>query len=178
MSNDSFTIDIFELFDFFVPLSVFEWIVSLTVFPFLSILYIVVLYVVYKNKSHDYANPYYTMLFGNGICDIGMLIYTIYTIINDTAQKHVLGKSIDNIIGYVFYWSLGWYGVQIFGVLIASNRLIAIVWNHKYKSIEIKHARYLVFFGVLTSLVIPLPIAVDPGFGYLSIFKVGFNNLR
>jgi len=165
-----------DIFRIFLPLSPPEWVITLTVFPILLILYLTVLFVVFKNKNKpnsDFNNSYYNLLCGNGICDVAMLIYTVYTVIIDTVQARVFGKLIDSIVGYVFYWSVGWYGAQIFPALIATNRLVAILWFQHYDFwFSVRRAKISVLLGLLVSFAIPLPVAVYTGFMYTSVFKV------
>jgi len=175
MNNTSSIADdkvFFQLFDLFSPLSKFEWFTMLTIFPTLVFLYLLVLFVVYKNKSGDFRNPYYVFLLANGICDLAMLIYTVYSVLLDTVQNRVLGNFMDNVISFVFYWALGWYGTQIFSAMIATNRFFAIVFHNRYALYTVEHARILTLFGFVVSMAIPLPIITHNRFKYMALFKV------
>jgi len=144
-----------------------------TFFPVSLFLYLIILFVVYRNESLNFNNPFHVLLLYNGFCDISMLIYSLYSILIDVAQKRVFGLWIDSLVSYLFYWALGWYGTQIFAALIASNRFFALVLYDRYALFTVGQARRLAWAGILLSLMIPLPILIDTGIEYISLFKVG-----
>jgi len=173
--TEEWAFDIYALFDIFVPLSRLEWAVTLTLFPFLVLLYITVIFKIYTDKSDDYRkNPFYTLICATAICDFGMHIYTVYSIVLDTVKYRFLGQKFDSLMAYVFYWALGWYGTQIFNVLVAFNRFYAFIFNSHYSSFFTKtKARVLSLIGIIVSLLIPLPVHIHTSFKYVSMFKVG-----
>uniref|UniRef100_A0A915HL08 Uncharacterized protein n=1 Tax=Romanomermis culicivorax TaxID=13658 RepID=A0A915HL08_ROMCU len=78
--------------------------------------YVVVLYTINHSNDSDYSNPFYTLITGTGIADLGMLLFNVYGILYDILGYRYLGGKLDSFLGFLLYWSLGWYGTQIFVV--------------------------------------------------------------
>jgi len=111
MTNNTTAQNPLDKFFVFSPLSLFEWATFHTVFPALVFLYLVVLFVVYANKSGHFSNAYFVFLFNHGLCDMYLALFTVYSIILDTAQKFLFGSVFDNFMAFLFF--ICYYSTQI-----------------------------------------------------------------
>uniref|UniRef100_A0A915I8R9 7TM GPCR serpentine receptor class x (Srx) domain-containing protein n=1 Tax=Romanomermis culicivorax TaxID=13658 RepID=A0A915I8R9_ROMCU len=84
-----------------------------------------------------------------------------------------LGENIDSFLGYIFYWALGWYGTEIFALVITTNRLAAIIFNSLYKQyFGIKSARIICLATFVSALILVTPNCAMFGFHYVPRYKV------
>jgi len=162
-----------DKFFIFSTLSLFEWCTFLTVFPALVFLYLVVLFVVYANKSGNFSGAYFVLLFNHGLCDMFLALFTVYTIILDTAQKFLLGLIFDNFRGFLFFSC--YLATQIFSALIATNRFFTIVFFKRFQTyFTVRQARIQSIIAILIACMINAPIFIKSGFSYLPLTKVCF----
>lgn len=120
----------------------FFTIYSLTVHPSLTILYCIVMYLIYKH-SQDFSNPYYTLIKALAVADFIINIYMcIFSHI--TAQfwvSHTVGVAVSLFgVGYSYYASF------ILNVFIAVNRFFAVVFFAKFKIMMTKNLYYVFVF--------------------------------
>uniref|UniRef100_A0A915J216 G-protein coupled receptors family 1 profile domain-containing protein n=1 Tax=Romanomermis culicivorax TaxID=13658 RepID=A0A915J216_ROMCU len=153
-------------------LPMWEQVMTVPILSYLIIQYAVVLYTINYSDDTDYSNPFYTLITGTGIADLGMLLFNVYGVLNDILGYQYLGSKLDSFIGFLLYWSLGWYGTQIFVLIVTTNRLVAIIYNSYYARFTVTMAKILCLSALLLSTVIVAPCYILIGFHYSTRFKV------
>lgn len=151
----------------------YETVIMLTVFPFLFLLYLLIVFIIFKNPN-QFRNSYYTLVVGLAVSDFAMLLYTIYAFIYDVVGFPYFGRVVDATFSFVLYFVLGWYSTQIYSVLLATNRFFAIVFFLLYKkTFSVKISLIWIIFCILLSFSLACPMWLYVQFLYIPKYKVG-----
>uniref|UniRef100_A0A915J117 7TM GPCR serpentine receptor class x (Srx) domain-containing protein n=1 Tax=Romanomermis culicivorax TaxID=13658 RepID=A0A915J117_ROMCU len=151
-----------------ICMTIWEFSTTVILVPLLCSTYILVLFTLIRDQYKEYRNPFYTFIVFDGVCDLCMMIFSIYSFVYDLFGYSYLGEKIDSFLGYVFYWALGWYGTEIFAFVITTNRLAAIIFNSLYEQyFGIKSARIICLVTFVSAFVLVTPNCVMFGFHYV-----------
>jgi len=75
------------------------------------------------------------------------------------------------------YWVFGWYCTETLNMIVATNRLVAIIFNQYYHKFTVCLARVLCVITVILSLVAALPLGLNE-MTYNPKFKVSKMSFR
>lgn len=114
------------------PISTFYWIIQTVICPISYILYIMVLYTIFRYR--EFTNTYYTLVLALGVADMITNIYVVHAFICCLFGYNYLGIFADRIITFLFA-STGWYFGIYLNLFISLNRFVAIVFFVRYKQL-------------------------------------------
>lgn len=125
-----------------------EYCFRLVVVPILSILYCIVLYVIWKYPA-DFKNSYFTFVLALGASDILKIIFVVRNFILDLIGYNFFPESIENLLLF-FENSFGSLLSALLNLFISVNRFCAIVFFKDYQTLfTIKKAKIIILFGMI-----------------------------